>query len=70
MSAAKKTGPGVKGFEPDDGATEKADLPLTVSAASVGGNPVLTYINDYGGRPQLSFSCNGSTCTVMPEKKA
>ncbi|AJJ03724.1 chaperone protein papD [Yersinia pseudotuberculosis] len=24
--------------------------------------PVLTYINDYGGRPELSFSCSGSIC--------
>ncbi len=42
---------------------------LTVSAASVGNSPVLTYVNDYGGRPQLSFNCAGSTCTVVPEKK-
>ncbi|MFJ1228827.1 fimbria/pilus periplasmic chaperone [Yersinia proxima] len=24
--------------------------------------PVLTYINDFGGRPSLTFSCNGATC--------
>ncbi len=47
----------------------KSSLPLTVSAAAVGNSPVLTYVNDYGGRPQLSFSCNGSSCTVVPEKK-
>ncbi|WP_411568490.1 fimbria/pilus periplasmic chaperone [Serratia fonticola] len=67
--SSKKDGAGVKGFEPMM-VPPKGSLPLTVSAASVGGNPVLTYINDYGGRPKLSFSCNGSTCTVMPEKKA
>jgi len=41
-----------------------------VSAASVGNTPVLTYINDYGGRPQLAFSCSGSSCQVVPAKKA
>ncbi len=37
----------------------KGQIPLTVSASSVGGSPVLTYINDYGGRPQLAFNCRG-----------
>lgn len=65
----KKDGPGIKSFEPMMIAP-KSNLPLTVSASAVGSSPVLTYVNDYGGRPQLSFSCNGSTCTVMPAKKA
>lgn len=26
--------------------------------------PVLTYINDYGGRPQLTFRCQGDSCQV------
>lgn len=65
----KKDGPGIKSFEPMM-VPPKSNLPLTVSAAAVGNSPVLTYVNDYGGRPQLSFSCNGSTCTVMPAKKA
>jgi chaperone protein PapD len=30
---------------------------------------VLTYINDYGGRPQLSFRCSGGACQVMPVAK-
>ncbi len=64
---SKKAGPG-KGFEPMM-VPPKSSLPLTVSAAAVGNSPVLTYVNDYGGRPQLSFSCNGSSCTVVPEKK-
>ncbi|CAI1018458.1 Chaperone protein papD precursor [Serratia proteamaculans] len=65
----KKDGPGIKSFEPMM-VPPKSNLPLTVSAAAVGNSPVLTYVNDYGGRPQLSFSCNASTCTVMPAKKA
>ncbi|MEX2944256.1 fimbria/pilus periplasmic chaperone [Serratia fonticola] len=65
----KKDGPGIKSFEPMM-VPPKGSLPLTVSVASVGNSPVLTYVNDYGGRPTLSFSCNGSTCTVIPAKKA
>jgi len=68
-AGSKKDRMGVKGFEPMM-VPPKNSLPLTVSAASVGGSPVLTYINDYGGRPTLSFSCSGSTCTVVPDKKA
>jgi P pilus assembly chaperone PapD len=67
-AAARKEGPGIKSFEPMM-VPPKSNLPLTVSAAAVGSSPVLTYVNDYGGRPQLSFSCNGSSCTVVPEKK-
>lgn len=65
----KKGSPGVKGFEALM-VPPRSNLPLTVSAANLGANPVLTYVNDYGGRPQLSFSCSGATCTVVPEKKA
>ena len=31
-----------------------------------GNTPYLTYINDYGGRPVLSFTCSGSQCTALP----
>nr|WP_181375188.1 fimbria/pilus periplasmic chaperone [Pectobacterium carotovorum] len=65
----KKDGPGIKSFEPMM-VPPKGNMPLTVSAAAVGNSPVLTYVNDYGGRPLLSFSCNGSTCTVISAKKA
>ncbi|HCR1077293.1 TPA: fimbria/pilus periplasmic chaperone [Enterobacter cloacae] len=66
-AGSSKTTP-VKAFEPMM-VPPKGKLPLTVSAASVGNSPVLTYVNDYGGRPKLSFSCGSSTCTVVPEKK-
>ncbi|MEX2953277.1 fimbria/pilus periplasmic chaperone [Serratia fonticola] len=66
-AAARKDGPGIKSFEPMM-VPPKSNLPLTVGAAAVGNSPVLTYVNDYGGRPQLSFSCNGSICVVVPEK--
>ncbi|QJU38086.1 fimbria/pilus periplasmic chaperone [Serratia marcescens] len=66
-AGSSKSAP-VKAFEPMM-VPPKGSLPLTVSAASVGNSPVLTYVNDYGGRPQLSFSCSGNRCTVVPEKK-
>lgn len=68
-AATRKGVEGAKGFEPFM-VPPKGNTPLTVSAGSLGGSPVLTYINDYGGRPQLSFSCSGSSCTVVPEKTA
>ncbi|HCH49130.1 TPA: fimbria/pilus periplasmic chaperone [Escherichia coli] len=37
---------------------------LNLNAAVFGASPVLSYINDYGGRPQLKFSCNGNECKV------
>lgn len=30
--------------------------------------PHVTYINDYGGKPSISFSCSGNTCTATGEK--
>ncbi|MGP0855890.1 fimbria/pilus periplasmic chaperone [Serratia sp. CY84636] len=68
-ATSRKGVEGVKGFEPFM-IPPKGSVPLTVGAGSVGGSPVLTYINDYGGRPQLNFSCSGATCRVVPEKKA
>jgi len=67
-AATKKGSQGVKDFEPLM-VPPKGNLPLTVGAGVLGNAPVLTYVNDYGGRPQLSFNCGGTTCTVVPEKK-
>lgn len=67
-ASSKKGAVGVKDFEPMM-IPPKSNQTLTVSAAAVGNAPVLTYINDYGGRPQLVFTCSGSDCTVIPEKK-
>jgi len=46
----------------------KSEGVLKTSASALGNQPVLTYINDYGGRPQLKFTCNGSKCTASPVK--
>ncbi|QJW53196.1 putative fimbrial chaperone YfcS [Serratia plymuthica] len=66
-AGSKKGAEGVKGFEPLM-VPPKGNASLGVSAAALGGAPVLTYINDYGGRPQLTFNCSGSACQVVPEK--
>lgn len=46
----------------------KSSIALGVKAASLGNHPVLTFINDYGGRPELIFTCSGSTCSVSNVK--
>ncbi|ELQ6169042.1 fimbria/pilus periplasmic chaperone [Cronobacter dublinensis] len=42
----------------------KSSAVLEASAAAFGNSPVLTYVNDYGGRPKIQFSCGGATCTA------
>ncbi|MBJ9021128.1 molecular chaperone, partial [Citrobacter farmeri] len=37
---------------------------LGISASALGSQPVLAFINDFGGRPKLVFSCSNSTCSV------
>ncbi|WP_442108145.1 fimbria/pilus periplasmic chaperone [Pseudomonas sp. NUPR-001] len=44
----------------------KGQLDLGVSSKALGDTPVLTYVNDYGGRPQLQFSCTAGNCTASP----
>lgn len=67
-ATSKKGSPGVKDFKPLM-VPPKGNMLLTATSGAVGANPVLTYVNDYGGRPQLSFNCSGTTCKVVPEKK-
>lgn len=45
------------------------DAPLGVASSTLGQRPVLTYINDYGGRPTLTFQCQGTQCHVVPNDK-
>jgi len=42
---------------------------LSLGASVLGSTPVLTYINDYGGRPQLQFTCSATECKAEPAKK-
>lgn len=65
-AGSKKNAAGLKEFEPLM-VPPKGNAPLKVRAAALGASPVLTYINDYGGRPQLIFDCSGATCKVIPD---
>lgn len=42
----------------------KGSISLGISASTLGNQPVLAFINDFGGRPKLVFSCSSSTCSV------
>ena len=42
----------------------KGSLMLGGSVTALGTKPRLTYVNDYGGRPTLVFSCDGNLCKV------
>lgn len=48
----------------------KAQSSLNVDAKALGQAPVLTYINDFGARPQLQFQCTSNPCTATPLVKA
>ncbi|HHR5551448.1 TPA: fimbria/pilus periplasmic chaperone [Klebsiella aerogenes] len=41
---------------------------LGASASALGNAPVITYVNDYGGRPTLTFHCAGNECQVDPAR--
>ena len=46
----------------------KSSADLGVKASAMGSQPHVAYINDWGGRPVLKFSCSGSTCSVIAGK--
>lgn len=60
---AAQSGKDIASFNPLMVAPLNSSL-LTLSAKTLGSTPILTYINDFGGRPKLVFSCNGATCRV------
>lgn len=62
-ASASEKADNVSGFKVDM-VPPKGELTLGGSAAALGAHPVLTYINDFGGRPKLIFSCVGNTCSV------
>ncbi|ELY2742250.1 fimbria/pilus periplasmic chaperone [Cronobacter turicensis] len=51
------------GFQPIM-VSPKGNASIEASAAAFGNNPVLTYVNDYGGRPKIQFTCGGASCTA------
>ncbi len=59
----KVGGNSVAGFKPLMLAPKSSEtLGGTINA--LGNTPVLTYVNDYGGHPQLTFKCGSNTCAV------
>lgn len=58
-----KDGKTASGFEPLM-VPPKDSLTLGPSVAALGNSPYLTYVNDYGGRPTLAFSCSADACKV------
>ena len=58
-----KEGKTVAGFEPVM-VPPKGTLILGPTAKALGPTPHLAYVNDYGGRPLLAFTCSGETCKV------
>lgn len=67
-AAATEKGGDVSGFEPVM-VEPKGSVSLGGSAEALGSHPILTFINDWGGRPQLTFSCNGAQCSVSKLKE-
>lgn len=37
---------------------------IGISGEQLGQNPVITYINDYGGRQKLNFNCSHKVCSI------
>lgn len=66
--AGKSVNHNLDGFEPVMIAP-KSEAPLKAGVTQIGATPVVTYINDYGGRPQMQFTCSGQTCTAKEVKK-
>lgn len=67
--AATRQGKSLEGFKALMVAP-KSNGELSVPAGQLGNSPVLTYVDDYGGRPQLSFTCAANRCHVTPGKTA
>lgn len=61
-----KKGKTAQGFEP---LMVPPKGSIALGASGLGNAPVLTYINDYGGRPELTFKCGASDCQVVPDAK-
>lgn len=63
-ASASVNGLDIKGFSPLM-VPPKGQAQLGGDAETLGFSPVITYINDYGGRPQMTFSCSGNNCKVI-----
>jgi chaperone protein PapD len=63
---SSRDGKTVPGFEPVM-VPPKGALTLGPSADTLGTTPYFSYVNDYGGRPLLAFTCSGETCKVSSQ---
>ncbi|WP_375056772.1 fimbria/pilus periplasmic chaperone [Zobellella sp. DQSA1] len=61
-------GEAVPGFEPLMLAPH-GEAAVKIGSNALGDSPVLTYVNDYGGRPQLQFSCAAGSCQASPVER-
>ncbi len=68
-ASSRRNGKTAEGFQPLM-IEPKGQMMLGVSAKSLGAKPVLTYVNDYGGRPLLEFECRAGHCTAHPVKNS
>ncbi len=66
---SSKDGKTIPGFEPLM-VPPKGVQTLGPTARELGTTPYLAYVNDYGGRPLLAFSCSGETCKVNAQASA
>ena len=66
---SSKDGKTVAGFVPVM-VPPKGTLALGPTARELGNTPYLAYVNDYGGRPLMPFTCTGSTCQVNVQASA
>ena len=66
---SSKDGKTVSGFEPLM-VPPKGSLTLGPTAKALGAAPYLAYVNDYGGRPLMAFTCSGNACTVNSQVSA
>ena len=62
-AAASQKGAEIASFNPVM-VEPRGSVSLGISASTLGSQPVLAFINDFGGRPKLVFSCSNSTCSV------
>jgi len=67
-AASTTTGKAAEGFKPVM-VEPKGQLVLAPSASALGSSPVLTYVNDFGGRVKLVYSCGAGSCTFVPQEK-
>lgn len=42
-----------------------SEINIGMTNEQLGNTPVITYINDYGGRPKLTFDCKNTICSVI-----